>query len=94
LQRLFLAFGRTPLFTYLLHIYLAHGLAIVIGAMGGIPVSYYLDFLLKFQAGGGQGFGLPVVYTVWIVVLLTLYPLASWFARVKRERRDWWLSYI
>jgi uncharacterized membrane protein len=94
LQRLFLAFGRTPLFTYLLHIYLAHGLAIVIGVMGGIPVSYYLDFLLKFQAGGGQGFGLPVVYTVWIVVLLTLYPLASWFARVKRERRDWWLSYI
>jgi hypothetical protein len=94
LQRLLLAFGRTPLFTYLLHIYMAHGLAIVIGVLGGIPVSYYLDFLLKFQTGGGQGFGLAIVYAMWLAVVLMLYPLAAWFARVKRERRDWWLSYL
>jgi uncharacterized membrane protein len=94
LQRMFLAFGRTPLFTYLLHIYLAHGLAILVGVVGGIPVSYYFDFLLKFQSGGGQGFGLPVVYAVWLAVIVMLYPLASWFSRVKRERREWWLSYI
>jgi uncharacterized membrane protein len=94
LQRLLLAFGRTPLFTYLLHIYVAHGLAILVGVLGGIPVSYYLDFLLKFQSGGGQGFGLIVVYGAWLAVVLVLYPLALWFARVKRERRDWWLSYI
>ena len=94
LQRLLLAFGRTPLFTYLLHIYLVHGLAIAIGVIGGIPVSYYLNFLMKFQQGGSQGFGLPVVYIVWLAIVLMLYPLASWFARVKRQRRDWWLSYI
>jgi uncharacterized membrane protein len=94
LQKLLLAFGRTPLFTYLLHIYVAHGLAIIIGVIGGIPLSYYLDFILKFQSGGGQGFGLTIVYTVWLAVVLMLYPLAAWFARVKRERRDWWLSYI
>jgi len=94
LQRLFLAFGRTSLFTYVLHIYLAHGLAILIGALGAIPVGYYFDFIMKFQTGGGQGFGLPVVYAVWLLVLLMLYPLSSWFARVKRERRDWWLSYM
>ena len=41
-----------------------------------------------------ENVGLPLVYVVWIAVLLMLYPLASWFARVKRERRDWWLSYI
>jgi uncharacterized membrane protein len=94
LQRLLLAFGRTPLFTYLLHIYAAHGLAMLVGVLGGVPVSYYLDFLLKFQTGGGQGFGLLVVYAVWLAVVLMLYPLSLWFARVKRERRDWWLSYI
>jgi len=94
LQRLFLAFGRTSLFTYVLHIYLAHSLAILIGALGGIPASYYFDFIMKFQTGGGEGFGLTVVYGVWLSVLLMLYPLSAWFARVKRERRDWWLSYM
>jgi uncharacterized membrane protein len=94
LQRLFLAFGRTSLFTYILHIYLAHSLAILIGVLGGIPASYYLDFIMKFQGGGGQGFGLTVVYAVWLAVLLLLYPLSAWFERVKRERRDWWLSYL
>jgi hypothetical protein len=62
--------------------------------MGGVPLSSYLDFLMKFRSGGGPGFGLTVVYSVWLAVLLMLYPLASWFARVKRERREWWLSYI
>jgi uncharacterized membrane protein len=94
LQKLLLAFGRTPLFTYVLHIYFVHGLAILVGVMGGVPLSYYLDFLLKSRTGGGQGFGLTVVYIVWLAVVLMLYPLASRFARVKRERRDRWLSYI
>lgn len=94
LQRLFLAFGRTSLFTYILHIYLAHTLAIIVGAFAGIPPTYYFDFLRNFQGGGGQGFGLAVVYAVWVSVLLMLYPLSSWFARLKRERRDWWLSYM
>jgi uncharacterized membrane protein len=94
LQKMLLAFGRTPLFTYLLHIYFAHVLAIIVGVLGGIPLSYYLDFLLKPQSGGSQGFGLAVVYAAWLAVVLMLYPLASWFAHVKGERRDWWLSYI
>lgn len=95
LQKLLLAFGRTPLFTYVLHIYLAHSLALLIGVLGGRPASYYLDFLSKFAGvKEGHGYDLPVVYAVWVAVLLVLYPLASWFSRVKRERRDWWLSYL
>ena len=94
LHRLLLAFGRTPLFTYILHIYMAHGVAILIGALAGIPPSYYFDFLMNFAGGGGQGFDLPLVYGVWLAIVLMLYPLAAWFARVKRERRDWWLSYL
>lgn len=94
LQRLFLAFGRTSLFTYVLHIYVAHSLAMLIGAFADIPAGYYLDFITKFQTGGGLGFSLPVVYAVWLLILLMLYPISSWFARVKRERRDWWLSYM
>lgn len=96
LQKFLLAFGRTPLFTYVLHIYVAHTVAFFIGVLGGEPPSYYVDFLSRFAGGAteGHGYGLPVVYVTWLAVLLMLYPFASWFARVKRERRDWWLSYL
>jgi len=26
--------------------------------------------------------------------VITMYPLCRWFARIKRERDDWWLSYM
>jgi uncharacterized membrane protein len=95
LQKLLLAFGRTPLFTYVLHIYVAHTLALLIGVLGGKPAGYYFDFLSQFGgATHGYGYGLPAVYVAWLAVLLLLYPLSSWFARVKRERRDWWMSYL
>ncbi|GFE81760.1 hypothetical protein GCM10011487_37600 [Steroidobacter agaridevorans] len=95
LQKVLLAFGRTSLFTYVLHIYLAHSVALLIGVLGGLSASYYFDFLARFAgAPTGQGYELPVVYATWLAVLLMLYPLSSWFARVKRERRDWWLSYL
>lgn len=95
LQAFLLAFGRTSLFTYVLHIYLAHGIALLIGVLGGLSASYYFDFLSRFTGvSAGQGYDLAIVYATWFAVLLMLYPVSSWFARVKRERRDWWLSYL
>jgi K+-transporting ATPase A subunit len=40
------------------------------------------------------GYPLWVVYAMWIVVLALLYPACLWFARLKRRRDDWWLSYL
>jgi hypothetical protein len=59
---LLLAFGRTPLFTYVLHIYLAHAVAMILGLLGGKPAYYYFD-VLSSVAGieQGPGYGLPVV---------------------------------
>lgn len=95
LQGFLLAFGRTSLFTYVLHIYVAHSVALLIAVLGGLSASYYFDFLGRFAgAPTGQGYELPVVYATWAAVLLMLYPVSSWFARVKRERREWWLSYL
>jgi hypothetical protein len=31
---------------------------------------------------------------VWVALLVMLYPLCLWFARLKQRRRDWWLSYL
>lgn len=94
--RVLLAFGRTPLFTYVLHVFLAHGLALVVGAMMGVPPSAFFNLLgdpgRVIEAG--WGFGLAGVYVAWLAVLAMLYPVSRWFEGVKRRRRDWWLGYL
>ena len=40
------------------------------------------------------GFRLGVVYLVWFVVVMSLYPACKWFAGVKQRRKDIWLSYF
>ncbi len=94
--RVLLAFGRTPLFTYVLHVFLAHGLALVVGATMGVPPSAFFNMLGDPSRAieAGWGFGLAGVYLAWLAVLAMLYPLSRWFEGVKRRRRDWWLGYL
>ena len=42
----------------------------------------------------GWGFGLPIVYAIWITIVIALYWPCKWFANLKATRRDWWLSYL
>ena len=85
-------FGRVPLFFYVLHIVLAHALAGLVALWAGYGTSVLTGFFPDFPAE--WGYGLPVVYGVWLLVLALLYPLCRWFAQVKRRRSDWWLSYL
>lgn len=96
LARALLAYGRTPLFTYVLHIYVVHGSALVVAVLAGYPASYQANFLADpFRlVQAGWGFNLLVVYAAWLAILVALYPAARWFAAVKRRRREWWLSYL
>ena len=45
------------------------------------------------DAAGVASFA-PYVYGIWIGVVVGLWPLCRWFARVKATRRSWWLSYL
>ena len=85
-------FGRVPLFFYVLHIVLAHALAGAVALWAGYGTSVLTEFFPDFPPE--WGYGLPVVYGVWLLVLALLYPLCRWFAEVKRRRSDWWLSYL
>lgn len=94
-------FGRVPLFYFVLHFYLAH-----LAALGLALLKYgnpSLDFMFQPvpSMGGpaaafppGFGYDLWVVFLVWPLVVLVLYPACRWFAAVKARRRDWWLSYL
>jgi uncharacterized membrane protein len=81
-------FGRVPMFYYLLHLPLIHGLALIVAM-----VRYGEEFDPEKHLTT-YGYGLPMVYLVWVAVILILYPLCAWLADIKRRRRDVWLSYF
>jgi hypothetical protein len=88
-----LVFGRVPLFYYLLHLPLIHGLAILTWLVryGHADWAYGIS---PAQTPPDVGFGLAFTYLAWIIVILLLYPACRWFADLKRRRRDAWLSYL
>jgi hypothetical protein len=86
------------MFYYLLHIPLIHLLAIA------TCFARYAHVYWMFQSPAIQffpitfppdwGYSLPIVYLVWAIVVIALYPLCRWFAEVRRRRTNWWLSYF
>ena len=86
-------FGRVPLFFYLLHLYVIHGLVIVLAfAMHQDIASFFTSFS-SFPSW--WGFSLPIVYLIWVGVLFLLYPACRWFAKFKSHHRgSWWTPYI
>ena len=92
-------FGRVPLFYFVVHLYVIHGLAILFALLRYGHAGFMLQPLPSM--GGSLklypdnfGYSLGVVYGVWIAVVAALYPLCLWFAGIKNRRRDWWLSYL
>ena len=93
LGRRLIVFGRVPLFFYLLQWPLAHGLGVLLAWGLGRPVGWYFAGA-PFDAPAGYGYGLPVVYLTWAVVVASLYPPCRWYADLKRRSREPWLSYL
>ncbi len=93
-----LVFGSVPLFYFLVHLPLIHLLAIGASYARYGEVHWMLESPdlahYPFSAPPGWGFSLPVVYLVWVSVVIALYPLCRWYADVKRRRRDFWLRYV
>jgi ribose/xylose/arabinose/galactoside ABC-type transport system permease subunit len=85
-------FGRVPFLFYVTHLYLVHTLAVAAGALQGYPPGAMRDLFLRMPEG--YGFGLPVVYAVWLAVVALLYPLCRHWAALKARSRAWYLSYL
>ena len=87
----FITFGRVPMFYYLLHAPLIHLLAVAFAWPNyQVPMGSFLGTPHVI----GYGYGLGLVYAVWILAVLLLYPACRWFADLKRRRKDVWLSYL
>lgn len=95
LARIFIVYGRVPLFFYVLQWIVTHSLAVLAGRIAGRPTEYlFTNIGLAPPPGPGSGFGLATVYALWILGVALLYPLCRWYAGVKARRQDWWLSYL
>jgi uncharacterized membrane protein len=90
-----LIFGRVPLFFYTVHLYLIHGLAILLAVLFHQPVQWLLRgaFWMN-RLPQGYGHGLPMIYAIWLTAVALLYLPCSWFAALKQRRKSWWLSYL
>ena len=89
--------GRVPFFYYVLHIYLIHVLAVIAAQLTGFGWQSMMtdEPVWREEALKGYGFSLPVVYLVWVGVVLALYLPCVWFNKLKSNNRQWWwLSYL
>ena len=88
-------YGAVPLFFYLVHIYLIHGLAIVVARASGWPTAGLIwHGQPDLTPPHGYGLGLTGVYAVWIVILLLLLPACWWFSIRKRSSGRLWTKFL
>jgi uncharacterized membrane protein len=93
-----LILGTVPLLFYVLHFYLIHLLAAAASYLrfGEVANTFRSPDLAHFPFTQPTGWGahLSIIYLIWIAVLVLMFPLCYWYARFKRRRKDWWLSYL
>jgi uncharacterized membrane protein len=92
--RFLLTLGRVPLFFFLLHLYVIHGLGELTPLVWGFVNARLFPGSVPLESPPGWPLGLTGVYAVWVVMLVILYPPSRWFAGVKARHREGWLSYL
>lgn len=95
--KFFTVFGKVPFFFYILHIYLIHLFALVWAGITGFGWKTMILNQWVIDVPELQGYGLSLVgtYLIWVLVILTLYPLCAWFGKYKSNHKEKkWLSYL
>lgn len=90
--------GKVPLFYFIVHFFLIHVLAVVVCYFryGAVHWMFESPNLGQFPITQPPGWpsSLPVVYMIWIGIVVAMYPLCRWYAGVKQRRTNPWLSYL
>lgn len=90
------AYGKTPLFFYLIHWYIVHPLLILILFVQGFSWAE-MDFAsgtFGRPKGVESGLNLGVVYLIWITVVMLLYYPCKRYWTYKADQKSKWLKYI
>jgi uncharacterized membrane protein len=96
ITRTLIVYGRTPLFYFIVHLYLIHAILLIVVLLQGYHTRdlQFGPFQFGRPAVGG---GLPLwaVYVIWIGVVIVMYPLCRWYGRYKATHPEkTWLRYF
>ena len=97
LTRVLAVLGSVPMFFYLLHIPLIHGLALVVATArmpSALPWLFTNHPMHPPEVPPGYTWPLPLVYGITVLAIAALYAPCRWYARVRAERRWAWTGYI
>ena len=89
-----IVYGRVPLFFYVVHIYVAHLLAIVVAIIARQPYGWLLHGGVMTPSDPGYGHSLLFCYAMCLLVLTVLYYPCVWYGGIKRRSKSWWFSYL
>ncbi len=88
-------YGKVPLFYFVIHWFIIHPLMFAMVFLQGFKSP---DLLFGFNFGRpkeGSGVELWVIYLVWILVVVLLYPICKWYGNYKQNHKEKkWLSYL
>jgi uncharacterized membrane protein len=96
-SRALMVFGRVPMFFYLLHIPLIHGLALAVAAIRTPQAIGWLFAnhpVMPPPVPDGYRWPLPLLYAITAVAVGLLYPLCRAYDRGKATGRWKWARYI
>lgn len=97
LTKIITVYGRVPFFYYVIHFYLIHFAVMIIFFIKGHSVTTDLPTqpsLIPNFIIPGEGYSLGVVYVIWIILVIIMYPLCKWYGDYKQKHKKWWLSYL
>ena len=88
------AFGKVPFFFYLLHFAVIHITNVIwSGWLFGDTSNWWLGPPSGFPSGYQHS--LSLVYFVWVLLIIALYPACRWYMNYKKVNKGhWWLSYL
>ncbi len=93
--RILLNYGQVPLFYFILHLYLIHGLLLIVVLLKGYHLADLPFGAFQFGRPAGAGLSLGWVYLVWVVVVVVLYPVCRWYRKYKAVHKEMrWLRYL
>ncbi len=93
-----ISYGKAPFFYFFVHFALIHLLATIVTTVRYGSPHWMMESptlgQFPFTAPPGWGYSLPVVYAVWLFVVLALYWPCRKVAAMKATGRYPWLSYF
>ncbi len=87
-------FGQVPLFFYIIHLWLIHFTAILLALPKYGLKAIIMPFIASRLMPADYGYDLPMIYNIWIILVILLYPICSWYRNYKTKYPSKWLKYL